>query len=140
MKTELTNYTVEQICNGFVYNELEGKGLFGLAGVTCGQFASPHCSLGNAPINEVAVLAHQPAKRSILVEATALTLAKSCDRSHSKPSPAFICRLLRQVLAHPSEPQRRLLFPTPASHALPNQRYERKRQAPIRRSRNPHIG
>lgn len=32
MKTELTTYTVEQICEGFVYNELEGKGLFGLAG------------------------------------------------------------------------------------------------------------
>jgi len=32
MKTELTTYTVEQICAGFVYNELEGKGLFGLAG------------------------------------------------------------------------------------------------------------
>ena len=32
MKTELKTYTVEQICEGFVYNELEGKGLFGLAG------------------------------------------------------------------------------------------------------------
>jgi len=32
METELTHYTVEQICEGFVYNELEGKGLFGLAG------------------------------------------------------------------------------------------------------------
>ena len=32
MKTELKKYTVEQICEGFVYNELEGKGLFGLAG------------------------------------------------------------------------------------------------------------
>ncbi len=32
METELTTYTVEQICEGFVYNELEGKGLFGLAG------------------------------------------------------------------------------------------------------------
>lgn len=32
MKTELRHYTVEQICEGFVYNELEGKGLFGLAG------------------------------------------------------------------------------------------------------------
>lgn len=27
-----TNITVEDICDGFVYNELEGKGLFGLAG------------------------------------------------------------------------------------------------------------
>ncbi len=27
-----TNYTVRDICEGFVYNELEGKGLFGLAG------------------------------------------------------------------------------------------------------------
>jgi 5-methylcytosine-specific restriction endonuclease McrA len=33
MKTTLkTDITVEQICDGFVYNELEGKGLFGLAG------------------------------------------------------------------------------------------------------------
>lgn len=32
MKTELTHYLVEQVTNGFVYNELEGKGLFGLAG------------------------------------------------------------------------------------------------------------
>ena len=27
-----TEYTVKDICEGFVYNELEGKGLFGLAG------------------------------------------------------------------------------------------------------------
>ena len=33
MKTILkTNITVEDICDGFVYNELEGKGLFGLSG------------------------------------------------------------------------------------------------------------
>lgn len=32
MKTELKIYTVEEICDGFEYNELEGKGLFGLAG------------------------------------------------------------------------------------------------------------
>lgn len=33
MKTTLrTDITIEQICEGFVYNELEGKGLFGLAG------------------------------------------------------------------------------------------------------------
>lgn len=32
MKTELKRYTVEEICDGFEYNELEGKGLFGLAG------------------------------------------------------------------------------------------------------------
>ena len=33
MKTELrTDFTIEQICKGFVYNELEGKGLFGLNG------------------------------------------------------------------------------------------------------------
>lgn len=32
MDTKLKHYTVEQICEGFVYNELEGKGLFGLAG------------------------------------------------------------------------------------------------------------
>ena len=33
MKTTLkTNITVKDICRGFVYNELEGKGLFGLSG------------------------------------------------------------------------------------------------------------
>ena len=32
MKTELKQYTVSEICNGFVYNELEEKGLFGLSG------------------------------------------------------------------------------------------------------------
>jgi len=33
MKTILkTNITIQEICDGFVYNELEGKGLFGLAG------------------------------------------------------------------------------------------------------------
>lgn len=32
MKTQLKTYTVNEICEGFVYNELEGKGLFGLSG------------------------------------------------------------------------------------------------------------
>ena len=33
MHTELrTDFTIEQICKGFVYNELEGKGLYGLNG------------------------------------------------------------------------------------------------------------
>jgi hypothetical protein len=32
MKTDLKTYTVKQICEGFIYNEHEGKGLFGLAG------------------------------------------------------------------------------------------------------------
>lgn len=32
MKTELKRYTVEQVLEGFVFNELEGKGLYGLAG------------------------------------------------------------------------------------------------------------
>lgn len=32
MKTTLKTYSVEQICNGFEYNELEEKGLYGLAG------------------------------------------------------------------------------------------------------------
>ncbi|CAJ1506376.1 DUF262 domain-containing protein [[Mycobacterium] kokjensenii] len=32
MKTELKHYTVEEVLEGFVYNELEGKGLFGLDG------------------------------------------------------------------------------------------------------------
>jgi 5-methylcytosine-specific restriction endonuclease McrA len=32
MKTELKHYTISEILAGFVYNELEGKGLFGLSG------------------------------------------------------------------------------------------------------------
>jgi hypothetical protein len=32
VKTDLKHYTVDQVIEGFVYNELEGKGLFGLAG------------------------------------------------------------------------------------------------------------
>ena len=32
MKTTLKKYTIKQICEGFVYNEMEGKGLFGLGG------------------------------------------------------------------------------------------------------------
>ena len=32
MKTELKRYTVNEVLKGFVYNELEGKGLFGLGG------------------------------------------------------------------------------------------------------------
>lgn len=32
MKTELRNYTVKETSEGFVYNELEGKGLYGLNG------------------------------------------------------------------------------------------------------------
>ncbi|WP_157009132.1 GmrSD restriction endonuclease domain-containing protein [Agromyces laixinhei] len=32
MKTELKQYTVDEVVEGFVYNELEGKGLFGLGG------------------------------------------------------------------------------------------------------------
>ena len=33
MKTILKNdITIKQVCEGFVYNELEGKGLFGLSG------------------------------------------------------------------------------------------------------------
>jgi hypothetical protein len=32
VRTDLTRYTVAQVVEGFVYNEFEGKGLFGLAG------------------------------------------------------------------------------------------------------------
>lgn len=32
MKTTLKTYTVKELTNGFVYNELEGRGLFGLSG------------------------------------------------------------------------------------------------------------
>lgn len=32
MKTELIKYKVAEIVKGFVYNDYEGKGLFGLSG------------------------------------------------------------------------------------------------------------
>ena len=32
METKLRTYTVSEVCDGFVYNELEGKGLYGLSG------------------------------------------------------------------------------------------------------------
>lgn len=32
MKTELKQYSVKDVVGGFEYNELEGKGLFGLSG------------------------------------------------------------------------------------------------------------
>ncbi len=32
MDTKLRTYTVSEVCDGFVYNELEGKGLYGLSG------------------------------------------------------------------------------------------------------------
>ena len=32
METTRKTYTISEICDGFIYNELEGKGLFGLAG------------------------------------------------------------------------------------------------------------
>ena len=32
MKTTLKHYTAGDVLDGFVYNELEGKGLFGLSG------------------------------------------------------------------------------------------------------------
>lgn len=32
MRTELKQYTVQELCKGFVYNQVEGKDLFGLSG------------------------------------------------------------------------------------------------------------
>ena len=32
MKTTLKKYTVKEVTDGFVYNDFEGKGLFGLSG------------------------------------------------------------------------------------------------------------
>ena len=38
MKTTLhTEWTVEDICKGFTYNELEGKGLFGAHPINLGD-------------------------------------------------------------------------------------------------------
>lgn len=32
MEKELKIYTVKELCEGFTYSELDGKGLYGLAG------------------------------------------------------------------------------------------------------------
>ena len=32
MKTELKEYTVKELCEGFTYSKVDGKGLYGLAG------------------------------------------------------------------------------------------------------------
>ena len=41
MQTYLNiDLTIEKVCVGFVYNEYEGKGLFGLAGIECSQAAA----------------------------------------------------------------------------------------------------
>ena len=34
MKTILRQYTVQELCKGFMYNQMEEKGLFGLSGAT----------------------------------------------------------------------------------------------------------
>ena len=51
MHTELKQYTVAELCDGFVYNELDEKGLYGLSGRLLYSFSlfsvSPYdCFLG----------------------------------------------------------------------------------------------
>ncbi len=57
MKTTLrTDITVRDICDGFVYNELEGKGLFGLAGKLTIQPEYQRNYIYNDGIKDVAVI------------------------------------------------------------------------------------
>ena len=52
MKTTLKKYSVKDICEGFVYNELEGKGLFGLNGKLIELKSSKNLGL-NSLIDEI---------------------------------------------------------------------------------------
>jgi len=62
MKTILkTNITVEDICDGFIYNELEGKGLFGLSGKLTIQ---PQCPRSSRIANTVGIGYSSQHKRS----------------------------------------------------------------------------
>ena len=59
MKTKLmTDLTVREICEGFVYNQLEGKGLFGWAGKLTIQpeYQRNYLYLENDGKKEVAVI------------------------------------------------------------------------------------
>ena len=57
MNTELrTDWTIEQICKGFIYSELEGKGLFGLSGKLTIQPEYQRNYLYAAENKEVAVI------------------------------------------------------------------------------------
>lgn len=47
MKTNLSEYSVKDIIKGFIYNELEGKGLFGLSGHSSAMAGSP----ASSPVN-----------------------------------------------------------------------------------------
>ena len=56
MKTELKIYTVEQICDGFEYNELESKGVHGLAGQLTIQPEYQRCYIYADGKKDVAVI------------------------------------------------------------------------------------
>ncbi|CCQ17541.1 HNH endonuclease [Rhodococcus sp. AW25M09] len=57
MKTVLKEYSVEEIVQGFVYNDLEGKGLFGLAGKLVVQPEYQRSYIYNDGKKDVAVIA-----------------------------------------------------------------------------------
>jgi len=60
MKTTLhTEWTVEDICKGFTYNELEGKGLFGLDGRLTIQPEYQRHYIYNDGKRDVAVISHR---------------------------------------------------------------------------------
>ena len=57
MKTTLqTNITINDICQGFTYNELEGRGLFGLSGKLTIQPEYQRCYIYNDGRKDVAVI------------------------------------------------------------------------------------
>ena len=41
METELKEYTVKELCEGFTYSKADGKGLYGLAGKLTIQLGCP---------------------------------------------------------------------------------------------------
>lgn len=56
MKTELRQYTIKKVTEGFVYNEFEGKGLYGLAGTLVIQPEYQRCYIYGDGKKDVAVI------------------------------------------------------------------------------------
>lgn len=56
MKTELKTFTVAEVCDGFVYNDFEGKGLFGLSGTLTIQPEYQRNYIYNSGGKDVAVI------------------------------------------------------------------------------------
>jgi len=79
MKTTLGKYRVSQICEGFEYNQLEGKGLFGLSGTLTIQPEYQRNYIYAESKRDVGVI-DEPVKRSTYEKQT--TKAKAALKSN----------------------------------------------------------